>query len=102
MNSYLFSEEGARVPVTSVYTWYLNLIKRYMGVSWGVGDTRHGMIAVAQQYLAPGKVFADLQQITAGSSDHSVAIEEHHYAIRFDDIPRLSNLVICRTRYEVH
>lgn len=57
------------------------------------------MIAIAREHIQPNEAFTAVQRALADSSDHSVAIEDHHYAIKFGDIPRLSNLVISRTRW---
>lgn len=60
------------------------------------------MIAVAREHLLPNESFTAVQRALADSSDHSVQTEEGHYAIKHGDAPRLSNLVIWRSRWVIH
>lgn len=45
------------------------------------------------------EAFTAIQRALAQSSDHSAAVEEAHYAIKFGDIRRLSNFTMCEARW---
>lgn len=59
------------------------------------------MIAIAREHLMPNESFTAVQRALADSSDHSIQTEEGHYAIKHGDAPRLSNIVIWRSRWVV-
>lgn len=71
----------------------------YLGVHWGVRAARHAMIANANAHIAPNTAFADAQRAQAASSDHSVDVENSHYAIKFNDVRRLSNYDLSEARW---
>lgn len=98
---FLFAEAGARVDPTASYKWYINMNKTYLDVDWGVRASRHAMIAIAKEHIMPNETFTAVQRALADSSDHSVAVENAHYAIKFNDVRRLSNLEIWQARWLV-
>lgn len=83
------------------YDVYQALNRLYLGVDWGVRATRHAMIAIAREHLMPNESFTAVQRALADSSDHSVETEQGHYAIKHGDAPRISNLIIWRSRWVI-
>lgn len=92
---------GKRLKSANYYPRYEALNMHFLGVSWGIHDTRHAMIGIAREFIHPNETFTAVQRAMAASSDHSVAIESSHYAIQYKDIPRLTASFIWEARYVI-
>lgn len=73
--------------------------EQYLGTHWGIRDMRHAFIAISREHLQADAAFADVQKALADSSDHSIAVEEAHYAIKYGDVTRLTNFAMSQARW---
>lgn len=99
---YLFSFFGARAISDDIYKVFEALHLFYLGVHWGVRAARQAMVAIANEHIMPNDSYANAQRAQAESSDHSVAVENSHYAIKYNDVRRLSNFALWEARWVAH
>lgn len=57
------------------------------------------MIAIAREFIMACEAFTAVQRALAKSSDHSAAVEEAHYAIKYGDVRRLSSFTMWEARW---
>lgn len=79
---------------------YLHMV--YLGVLWGVRAARQAMIAMANEHIMANESFTNVQRAQAESSDHSVSVEREHYALKLNDVRRLSNFALWGARWVTH
>lgn len=88
-----------RETADDLYKVFESLHFLYLAVHWGVRAARQALIAMAKEHIMPNDTFTIVQRAQADSSDHSVAIENSHYGIKFNDVRRLSNYDLYESRW---
>lgn len=70
--------------------------------SLGLRDFRQLMITIGHEFISPNETFVNADGILAESADHSVGIDQGHYAVVHGAIPRLSIGTMCSQRWLGH
>lgn len=93
---------GERPTATKYYPIFQAMCYKWWGADITINQLRHLMIGVGREFLRPTETFLAWQKSVAASSDHSFEVETSHYAIPFDDLPRLTSSKIWEARSVAH